>query len=887
MTIKAKTKSDPKGGNKPIKKGTRSSSLAAIMKSGGVAVVAGKRAKSEGVEEVYVSHGKRSNDDKSDTHEFIDNDINNKHQKHKNKEKNESEMNKDSDIIMVDDSMAEIELDDTKKVINETKWDDTTIKQVGSNKDAKMDIETQVKHWEGQIERIEKAIPKATSKERRESLEIQLATAQLMLKQSLLRINNTNDSIEDRMTKGKQQDIEVDSKCGDEDEAEKTDKKDGYAEDIDMGQTFNWADLSDDDTVLLKNQHDGNDEEWQTVKYKVKKQDIADKEVTVLVDDKKDQLGKSHITNPYAVQGAKHKSNVPDQHGKQTNTNTANDNSSLLNYLEKAKHKKRSPNLNTIRVTTSFTPRTAGFGDLKRVARELLSYAVDFDPSIMLLPWDNNFDGGPININDLSNPASMVDDIKYFFDKPSYVNLQPGAPAYGIGICFSTNLSKNEFIDRWNIKKREFKMQNKVAYTITLAPMQKSPKAYIIGIAVGSTEDQDYDLLNERLEQATGIKGMEASFQNINQVGITPEFWKIANAKATNINADKLSRDHLRTKYLWAPNALALYVPYKEQVNAARKIMIKKYGSLDNGNDPVWPDGSSMRFLPIKGSSIRNAKTKEIVRKRLAYHIWLKANGISLETTMVNIHKQMESFDGKSFSEIILEMTDNSGSRIFQHFNRVWSNDPSQQRWSISIKPHLCDQAQTILRDIKAVLEEKYGSEINQFFREERVSQWLEAVTRRNVVQDDEDDWFDDEDDVDEMIKKGLVDSTFLQFLAGKVDESDRQSVASWGTGDTTYTEICATHTTSSTITSSITQEQSTKTEEEVNLCKTQVQKKLLEKGIPRIEIDDIMAKKSPYELVFSGLHLPSWEVDKEVFLIMAIRSQILSNQYDDDDLYD
>jgi hypothetical protein len=211
MTIKAKTKSDPKGGNKPIKKGTRSSSLAAIMKSGGVAVVAGKRAKSEGVEEVYVSHGKRSNDDKFDTHEFIDNDINNKHQKQKNKEKNESEMNKDSDSIMVDDSMAEIELDDTKKVINETKWDDTTIKQVGSNKDAKMDIETQVKHWEGQIERIEKAIPKATSKDRRESLEIQLATAQLMLKQSLLRINNTNDAIEDMMIEGKQQDIEVDS----------------------------------------------------------------------------------------------------------------------------------------------------------------------------------------------------------------------------------------------------------------------------------------------------------------------------------------------------------------------------------------------------------------------------------------------------------------------------------------------------------------------------------------------------------------------------------------------------------------------------------------------------------------------------------------------------
>lgn len=45
-------------------------------------------------------------------------------------------------------------------------------------------------------------------------------------------------------------------------------------------------------------------------------------------------------------------------------------------------------------------------------------------------------------------------------------------------------------------------------------------------------------------------------------------------------------------------------------------------------------------------------------------------------------------------------------------------------------------------------------------------------------------------------------------------------------------------------------------------------------KSVPEAEIDRIMSKQSPYKLAFSGVHLPSWEPDKEVFMILAIRSQ-------------
>jgi hypothetical protein len=51
------------------------------------------------------------------------------------------------------------------------------------------------------------------------------------------------------------------------------------------------------------------------------------------------------------------------------------------------------------------------------------------------------------------------------------------------------------------MKKCEYKLNNRAAYTITLPPMQTSPTAFIIGVAVGSLEDQDMALLNKHKRQ--------------------------------------------------------------------------------------------------------------------------------------------------------------------------------------------------------------------------------------------------------------------------------------------------------------------------------------------------------------------------------------------------
>jgi hypothetical protein len=126
--------------------------------------------------------------------------------------------------------------------------------------------------------------------------------------------------------------------------------------------------------------------------------------------------------------------------------------------------------------------------------------------------------------------------------------------------------------------------------------------------------------------------------------------------------------------------------------------------------------------------------------------------------------------------------------------------------------------------------------------------------------------------------KRVLLIAPFLTFLAEKV-EDDRQSIASWGTGGTTYTEIITNKDMSETDTSSITQDTPKAAVEEINRRKALVRARFIEKNVTHQENDDIMNNKDPYQLAFSGVHLASWDTDKEVFLIMAIRDQYINSQ--------
>lgn len=911
MTISSTSKDNPKGGKKVSKQSsTMSTSLKTIMRYGGNAKVG------------VTDDGKKS--------------ASNKDSKGTNAVSRDGKKSKvigtAADVEMEENTNTDIDMRLYEDVEETTKGSGgKEMDKRGDNNSAGisyeevMDINSPmdviVQRWELEVEKWEKEVTGAATAEFKALAEQKLNNAQLMLKESLLRMTMAEDLRHDDIDNDAIiMEMEEDGKeaedvgliaantSGDKDrnaneklsgnEEAKTPIMNNNEGGRKLNQNWkeasasnkgksrvtaieNWGDVSDDETVIQNNQ----EEHWQTVQdkkqNKKKKSETSNnvKNNNHVEQTKQSVIGK--VNNPYTnVQLDR----VNNSNKISATLTEATNRSSLTSYLEITKDSKRTKNKNSIRVNMSFTPRTSGYSELVRVAKELLSFGAEVDGDILLIPWDERCGNGPITLNDLMNPKNIGENIKRYFDKPHYVNLQPGSPVYGIGVHFSTNVPKYEFMTRWNLNKQEYKRKNRAAYSISLAPMQESPTAFIIGIAVGSTEKQDYELLNKKLSEDTGIEGLEVSFQNINQAGVTQEFWKLANERASAINADQYSRDHLREKYRWAPNSLAVYVPTRDMIAKARKALIGKYGKSIEGKDPIWPDGSSMRFLPIKGATIKNDKTKSIVRKRMAYHIWLKANEVIIDTNFTNIYDTIEAFEGLTFSEIVLRFTDDTNNRVFSHINRAWSNDPSKERWALSVKAHMYDEALRHYNNLYDHLYEVYGPAIKRFFQDNSTG-WVDAVkTPVQTIQDDEDDWFEDDDDIDEAIAKGVIDSTFLRFFTTKDDEGDKSSVASWGTGNTTYTEIIAGKEHSSTGTSEITQESNNVSSEEVEKRRDIVRVRLRMRSVPDAEINRIMDKQNPYELAFSGVTLPSWDAEKEVLMIMAIRNQFTPNNQQNDE---
>jgi hypothetical protein len=398
-----------------------------------------------------------------------------------------------------------------------------------------------------------------------------------------------------------------------------------------------------------------------------------------------------------------------------TNNNTANvkGNEKQLSSLQRtitsyASATKMKQNSNKIHLNFSFNVRVNNPSEWQRVAKILLEQSYEIDKKSFILPWDDDkvetVQG--ITLEMVSNRLTIRDSViaKYFNAKG---NMIPGKVYYQAGVCFSTEVETQVFIDQWNSNKRDRKERGLEVLNIGRANMQYSPESYLIGIAVGSSEDQDTTILNRELATFTGIPGIEVSYQNFYQAGITNEFWDIANKKAKATGANENSREYLKCKYSWAPNALAVFVPKLQMVARARKIMIQKFGKLINGVNPIWPDGTNMRFLPIKGGMLKSEKTKAIIKKWIAYHIWLKAHEKIIPTILVNIHEGKEIFEGKTLSQIILDMdsTQVENMGLFRHFTRKWSTgNDKDQRWNLSVHKGLFEEASTKLQCLQREL---------------------------------------------------------------------------------------------------------------------------------------------------------------------------------------
>lgn len=292
--------------------------------------------------------------------------------------------------------------------------------------------------------------------------------------------------------------------------------------------------------------------------------------------------------------------------------------------------------------------------------------------------------------------------------------------------------------------------------------------------------------------------------------------------------------------------------------------MIETFGKLVDGMNPSWPDGTRMRFLPIKGGSFKSEKTKAIIKKRIAYHIWTKAHERVLQTNLVNIHEGQEIFEGQSLSQLLLKMHSDitPNMPLVRHFKRMWSNGQTTlTRWNVSVHKGLYEEAMGKFKLLQKELVDMYGEKVNYFFHDTAPYASRAKGDNNSTFDDDDDSWVDDDKSV---VEKTVIEKGFEKFL------DDDQSEASWGTSNTKYTELVQ-PSTQSTNASSLTQDGQVD-EDELNARHAALEFYLVkELQMDQMNRDKVRQHEQPYRIVIRAIKEKAWDIDEILEGISAI----------------
>jgi hypothetical protein len=200
----------------------------------------------------------------------------------------------------------------------------------------------------------------------------------------------------------------------------------------------------------------------------------------------------------------------------------------------------------------------------------------------------------------------------------------------------------------------------------------------------------------------------------------------------------------------------------------------------------------------------------------------------------------------------------------------MWHQDPIVKKWGLSVNQDTIEEATDVLQKIQEILEGKYGPMIRQFFLKKGGTQ--EMNTPRQIENDDE--WFN-EDYLDKMIITGKITNDFLKYLKDDENDSDKDSFVSWGTGDTTYTEI-GTMVSKDLVTpdsSTITPDSVRVSVQETEDRKKQIRIQLQKEDISREEIDMMLLGKPPYDIIMNGITWPTWSIETTIIMLRAIHN--------------
>ena len=443
---------------------------------------------------------------------------------------------------------------------------------------------------------------------------------------------------------------------------------------------------------------------------------------------------------------------------------------------------------NTVRLRFAFKSNqndnsASGQADeIKRVLKELVKTLDTVDQRAKILQWATPTTGDKgIGVNEISQLSPAM--AKKYFDIPAYIkDFGVGKMNHRIGLRVATNCKLREFIDSWNGLKPK---GDSSWISVQPAEMQKSPQFFAVAFLQGSSEKKDTTTINASISAELGVEA-EISWQYLKQDGITNELWDLANVQATK-TVGKNSKQYNKVKFSWAPAALVVYVANKADVKTAKRKLLQKYGKEVDEMWPEWCDGSRMKCVPLIQGKINSEKAKDQIGVRMKWQVFSKANEVTLELPLKDIHKPKEYLNNRSLEQVILGTMADSNAKLslFKHITHKYSRNPLYVKYQVTVYKSLENEAVRKLEEMKDVLHTQFGNDIFQHFDNQHKG-LLESHSKRREHQAEE---FDQETE-DWLLsdcmteKEGCLEPGFKDFI--EFDPTVTTSDSTIHHGDTT-----------------------------------------------------------------------------------------------------
>ena len=308
--------------------------------------------------------------------------------------------------------------------------------------------------------------------------------------------------------------------------------------------------------------------------------------------------------------------------------------------------------------------------ETRRICNALLNGVCHFDEKAKLTTWNGY--GPEVGIQEIK---LLTDDTaNKILDVPRAGPLK--GEVHSIGIRIVTNLSPETFSRNWN--KYRWKSSSNNLLCIREAETQRPDKAYAIGYIQGTSPNGDYTTIKKEIAAITEDKA-EASWQMFNIPNVSTKMWNVAKTEAQKAVGDDRSPEFKRNKFALSPEGLTIYVTNYEDIKSTKKRLIAKYGRRTS-----FSDGSIATFIPYIHGRVKDRK--EVDDKLFTIvktHCTTKAAEFSIPIDIQDIHELKEYLGGKSIEQVIHELTNDKGERIFNHIGHRWTmeyNRKNQKR---------------------------------------------------------------------------------------------------------------------------------------------------------------------------------------------------------------